>query len=98
MEPALTVGLLWLLFGGLHIGLATRRPRASLVAPRRAGLHDALLAHRRGDVRRGRPLLCEPPPRRGAWPGARRCGRAPLAPHGDDRLRDRAGARVARLV
>src|SRR2546426_132095 len=32
MEPALTVGLLWLLFGGLHIGLATRRPRAALVA------------------------------------------------------------------
>ena len=32
MDPALTVGLLWLLFGVLHVGLATRRPRAALVA------------------------------------------------------------------
>lgn len=32
MEPAIAVGLLWLLFGGLHIGLATRRVRAALVA------------------------------------------------------------------
>ncbi len=32
MEPAITVGLLWLLFGGMHIGLATRRTRAALVA------------------------------------------------------------------
>ena len=32
MEPAWTVALLWLLFGGAHIGLATRRVRATLVA------------------------------------------------------------------
>jgi uncharacterized membrane protein len=32
MEPAISVGLLWLLFGGLHIGLTTRRIRAALVA------------------------------------------------------------------
>ena len=32
MEPALGVTLLWLLFGGAHVGLATRRIRAGLVA------------------------------------------------------------------
>src|SRR3989442_6769936 len=32
MEPALAVALLWLVFGGLHVGLATRRVRAALVA------------------------------------------------------------------
>jgi len=32
MEPALTAGLLWLAFGAAHIGLATRRVRAALVA------------------------------------------------------------------
>ena len=32
MEPALTVAVLWLLFAGTHIGLATRRVRAALVA------------------------------------------------------------------
>jgi uncharacterized membrane protein len=32
MEPALTVASLWLLFGGLHVGLATRRVRTALVA------------------------------------------------------------------
>ena len=32
MEPALTVAVLWLLFAGTHIGLATRRLRAALVA------------------------------------------------------------------
>lgn len=31
MEPSLVVGGLWLLFGGTHIGLATRRIRAPLV-------------------------------------------------------------------
>ena len=37
MEPAVTVGFLWLVFGVLHIGLATRRVRAALVA--RLGEH-----------------------------------------------------------
>jgi len=32
MEPALAVASLWLLFGALHVGLATRRVRAALVA------------------------------------------------------------------
>src|SRR5580765_1619299 len=32
MEPAITVGLYWLLFGGTHLVLATGRPRAWLVA------------------------------------------------------------------
>lgn len=32
MEPSLGIALLWLLFGGLHVGLATRRVRAALVA------------------------------------------------------------------
>jgi uncharacterized membrane protein len=32
MEPALGVALLWLVFGGLHVGLATGRVRAALVA------------------------------------------------------------------
>ncbi len=32
MEPALHVSMLWLLFGGTHVGLATRRIRAGLVA------------------------------------------------------------------
>jgi uncharacterized membrane protein len=32
MEPALVVALLWLVFGGLHVGLATRRVRAAVVA------------------------------------------------------------------
>src|SRR3989454_5303949 len=32
MEPALAVASLWLLFGSLHVGLATRRVRAALVA------------------------------------------------------------------
>ena len=32
MEPALTAALLWLVFGATHIGLATRRVRAALVA------------------------------------------------------------------
>src|SRR3989442_1163101 len=32
MEPALAVTLLWLLFGGTHIGLATGPVRAALVA------------------------------------------------------------------
>ena len=32
MEPALTVASLWLLFGSLHVGLATRRVRTALVA------------------------------------------------------------------
>jgi len=31
MEPAINVALLWLLFGGTHIALATKRPRAALV-------------------------------------------------------------------
>jgi uncharacterized membrane protein len=31
MEPSVNVLLLWLLFGGTHVGLATRRPRAALV-------------------------------------------------------------------
>ena len=31
MEPAIIVGLLWLLFGGTHVGLATRRVRGRLV-------------------------------------------------------------------
>lgn len=31
MEPAMVVGLLWLLFGGTHVGLASRRVRAWLV-------------------------------------------------------------------
>jgi uncharacterized membrane protein len=31
MKPALTVACLWLLFGGTHLGLATRRVRAVLV-------------------------------------------------------------------
>jgi len=32
MEPALTAALLWLVFGATHVGLATRRVRAALVA------------------------------------------------------------------
>jgi hypothetical protein len=32
MTPAATVGLLWLVFGGTHVGLATRAVRARLVA------------------------------------------------------------------
>lgn len=32
MTPALTVALLWLLFGGTHVGLATARVRGALVA------------------------------------------------------------------
>lgn len=32
MEPVVAVGALWLLFVGLHIGLATRRVRAAMVA------------------------------------------------------------------
>jgi uncharacterized membrane protein len=32
MEPALGVALYWLLFGGTHVGLATRRVRGALVA------------------------------------------------------------------
>jgi len=32
MNPALGVGLLWVLFGGTHVGLATWRPRAWLIA------------------------------------------------------------------
>src|SRR5256885_14712944 len=32
MNPALAVALLGLVFGGLHVGLATRRVRAALVA------------------------------------------------------------------
>ena len=32
MEPAITVALWWLLFGGTHLALATGRPRAWLVA------------------------------------------------------------------
>ncbi len=32
MTPALTVGLLWLVFGGTHVGLATRAVRGRLVA------------------------------------------------------------------
>jgi len=32
MDPALGVALCWLLFGGLHVGLATRRIRGALVA------------------------------------------------------------------
>ena len=32
MGPATTVGLAWLLFGGTHVGLATRTLRARLVA------------------------------------------------------------------
>ncbi len=32
MEPALMVGLLWAAFGGTHVGLATRRVRAAMVA------------------------------------------------------------------
>jgi uncharacterized membrane protein len=31
MEPAVVVGALWIVFGGLHVGLATRRVRAVLV-------------------------------------------------------------------
>src|SRR5437867_8844596 len=31
LEPAAMVAALWLLFGGLHIGLTTRRIRAALV-------------------------------------------------------------------
>ena len=31
MKPTLTVGCLWLLFAGTHLGLATRRVRAVLV-------------------------------------------------------------------
>jgi uncharacterized membrane protein len=31
MEPAITVGLAWLLFGGTHVGLASRTIRAPLV-------------------------------------------------------------------
>lgn len=31
IEPALTVAFLWLVFGGLHVGLASRRVRAALV-------------------------------------------------------------------
>ena len=31
MEPAINVALLWLLFGGTHIALATTGPRTSLV-------------------------------------------------------------------
>src|SRR5437016_9190553 len=37
MEPALTAALLWLVFGATHVGLATRRVRAALVA--RLGEH-----------------------------------------------------------
>src|SRR5438552_3996435 len=37
MEPALTAALLWLVFGATHVGLATRRVRAALVA--RPGEH-----------------------------------------------------------
>ncbi len=36
-HPALTVALLWLVFGGLHVGLTTRRARAALVT--RLGEH-----------------------------------------------------------
>ena len=36
-NPVLAVALLWLVFGGLHIGLTTRRVRAALVA--RLGEH-----------------------------------------------------------
>src|SRR5258707_10590047 len=32
MEPALTAALLWLVVGATHVGLATRRVRAALVA------------------------------------------------------------------
>jgi hypothetical protein len=32
MEPAIDVALLWLLFGGTHVGLATRRSRAERAA------------------------------------------------------------------
>jgi uncharacterized membrane protein len=32
MDPALGVAFFWLLFGGTHVGLATRRVRAALVA------------------------------------------------------------------
>lgn len=32
MEPAIAVALLWVLFAGTHVGLATRRVRAALVA------------------------------------------------------------------
>jgi uncharacterized membrane protein len=32
MGPSIVVGVLWLLFGGTHVGLATRRVRGSLVA------------------------------------------------------------------
>jgi len=37
MEPSVVVGVLWLLFGGTHIGLATRRVRGTIVA--RLGEH-----------------------------------------------------------
>ena len=44
MEPALVVAVLWMLFGGTHIGLATRRVRAALVARLGEGGFTALFS------------------------------------------------------
>src|SRR5437667_139920 len=44
MEPALVVAVLWMLFGGTHIGLATRRVRAALVARLGKGGFTALFS------------------------------------------------------
>jgi len=44
MEPALSVAILWLLFGGLHIGLASGRIRAALVRQMGEGGFTALFS------------------------------------------------------
>jgi hypothetical protein len=74
MTPSFTVGLLWLVFGGTHVGLATRTVRGRLVARLGENGFTALysVVAVASFVARGRHLRRAPRRRRaGRWRGWR---------------------------